>query len=93
MMVEYYVAALGLSTSDVVRRPSTTKRRCLYERFVPGKNLTAGGVRVGPDSRESRSYWGNQPFILCNTDGESEWECSSRNGTFLEADLIEEALI
>ena len=61
----------------------------------PDERIYVNGelVYTGPDSRESRGYWGNQPFIQCNTSGESEWECSSRNGTFLEADLIEEALI
>ena len=81
--VQRVMARLRVNTV-VISSPDTTDERI----YVNGEL-----VYTGPDSRESRSYWGNQPFILCNTDGESEWECSSRNGTFLEADLIEEALI
>lgn len=50
-------------------------------------------VYSGPDSAESRGYWGAKPFVMCNDWGEEEWECSSRNGTFLEIDLIREELI
>ncbi|PHS04006.1 MAG: hypothetical protein COA89_16005 [Acidithiobacillus sp.] len=50
-------------------------------------------VYTGPDSAESRAYWTNKPFIHCNTNGEDEWECSSRDGTYLEYDLIQEDVI
>ena len=50
-------------------------------------------VYSGPESVESRSYWWHQPFVMCNTDHEGEWECSARDGTFFDSDLIREELI
>ena len=50
-------------------------------------------VYSGPDSAESRSYWGAKPFVHCNVDGGDEWECSHRNGTYLDIHLIREERI
>ena len=61
----------------------------------PDERIYVNGelVYTGPDSRESRGYWWHQPFAMCNDCGEGEWECSSRNGTFFDTDLIKEELI
>jgi hypothetical protein len=49
-------------------------------------------VYTGPDSKEMRNYWANQPFIMCNP-AIDDWECASFDGSFIEEDLIEEAVI
>jgi hypothetical protein len=49
-------------------------------------------VYSGPDSAESRGYWGAKPFIHCNAD-EDEWQCTHRDGTYLDIDLIQEDYI
>ena len=81
--VQRVMARLRVNTV-VISSPYNTEERI----YVNGEL-----VYTGPDSMESQSYWGNQPFILCNTDGESDWECTSRNGTYLEKDVITEELI
>ena len=93
-MLEYYVAVGGLSTAIGAHQAALNNQKTPFVAVSRAwKESHCWEVRVGPDSRESRSCWGNQPFILCNTDGESEWECSSRDGTYLEKDVIAEELI
>jgi len=80
--VQRVMARLQVNTV-VISTPDTDERI-----YVNGEL-----VYTGPDSMESQSYWGNQLFILCNNDGEDEWECSVRDGTYLEKDLLKEELI
>ena len=68
----------------VISRPDSTDERI----YINGEL-----VYSGPDSPESRSYWQNELFVMCNTDHEGEWECSARDGTFFDTDLIKEELI
>jgi len=49
-------------------------------------------VYTGPDSNEMRNYWANQPFIMCNP-AIDDWECTSFDGSFIEEDMISEAVI
>ena len=61
----------------------------------PDERVYVNGELVysGPDSVESRGYWPDKPFVHSNTNGEDEWECSSRDGSYLEYDLIQEDVI
>ena len=49
-------------------------------------------VYTGPDSKEMRTYWRNQPFIMCNP-AIDDWECTSFDGSFIEEDMIAGAVI
>jgi len=41
----------------------------------------------------ARRHWDSKLFIHCNANIDSDWECSSRDGSYLPEFLIEEALI
>ena len=63
----------------------------------PDKRIYVDGELVfsGEDLTDLAALrlWDSKLFIHCNANIDSDWECSSRDGSYLPEFLIEEALI
>jgi len=58
--------------------------------YVDGELVFSGGDLT---DLVALRLWDSKPFIHCNTVIDGDWECASRDGSYLPDFLIEEALI